>query len=83
MIHSEELDIRDRVVQIISFFSLFFLWGKEGECIMQRDACAPCVGLQHGLPLGSSARWTIDLPSDLPTKTLPCRLARLHPVMNS
>jgi len=26
---------------------------------MHRDARAPCVGLQHGLPLGSSARWTI------------------------
>ena len=26
---------------------------------MHRDARAPCVGLQHGLPLGSRARWTI------------------------
>jgi len=26
---------------------------------MHRDARAPCVGLQYGLPLGSSARWTI------------------------
>jgi len=33
--------------------------GKEGKCIMHRDARAPCVGLQYGLPLGSFARWTI------------------------
>jgi len=26
---------------------------------MHRDARAPCVGLQYGLPLGSFARWTI------------------------
>ena len=26
---------------------------------MHRDAHAPCVGLQYGLPLGSSAHWTI------------------------
>jgi len=37
---------------------------------MHRDARAPCVGLQYGLPLGSSARWTYNLPSDLPANLL-------------
>ena len=26
---------------------------------MHRDARAPCVGLQYGLPMGTTARWTI------------------------
>jgi len=59
--------------------AIFFWWGKEGKCIMHCDARASCVGLQYGLPLGSSARWTICRLT-YPTKTFPCRLARLHPV---
>jgi len=46
-------------ILFLFFIFILFLWGKEGKCIMHRDARAPCVGLQYGLLLGSSARWTI------------------------
>jgi len=51
--------IRLLAIMLEFFICIFILWGKEGKCIMHRDVRAPCVGLQHGLPLGSLARWTI------------------------
>jgi len=43
----------------ILFYFILFWWGKGGKCIMHCDARAPCVGLQYGSPLGTTARWTI------------------------
>jgi len=51
----------EEIIKASDFIYLLFiyLWGKEGKCIMHRDARAPCVGLQYGSPLGTTARWTI------------------------
>ena len=46
-------------ITFLFIFIYLFWWGKEGKCIMHRDARAPCMGLQYGLPLGTTARWTI------------------------
>jgi len=49
----------------------FFWWGKEGKCVMHRDARAPCVGLAPVRLAVGFFRPLDNLLPDLPTKTLP------------
>ena len=47
-------------VTLCGFFFFFFLvGGKEGNASCTLVPRAPCIGLQHGLPMGLFARWTI------------------------
>jgi len=67
------------------FFLFFFFFFFVGERREMRHApwhwCAVC-GTPVRLAIGFFCPLD-NLPSDLPTKTLPCRLSRLHPVKKS
>jgi hypothetical protein len=40
---------------------IILLWRRGGKCVMHRNALGVVCGtpLQHGLPLGLFARWTV------------------------
>ena len=40
-------------------YFFFLVGGKEGNVSCTLVPRAPCVGLQHGLPMGLFTRWTI------------------------